>query len=61
MAKLAQLGLVEVQPGGLTSENAKMQVSIIGYLLTQTDLPDPDLVDQILMIFNNMVSLLLRK
>ena len=58
MAKLAQLGLVEVQPGGArVREREDASLDIIGYLLTQTDLPDPDLVDQILMIFNNMVSL----
>lgn len=58
MAKLAQLGLVEVQPGGArVREREDASLDIIGYLLTQTDLPDPDLVDQILMIFNSMISL----
>ena len=58
MAKLAQLGLAEVQPGGArVREREEASLDIIGYLLTQTDLPDPDLVDQILMIFNAMISL----
>jgi DNA-binding FadR family transcriptional regulator len=58
MAKLAQLGLAEVQPGGArVRKREEASLDIIGYLLTQTDLPDPDLVDQILMIFNAMISL----
>ena len=58
MAKLAQLGLAEVQPGGArVRKREEASLDIIGYLLTQTILPDPDLVDQILMIFNAMISL----
>ena len=58
MAKLAQLGLAEVQPGGArVREREEASLDIIGYLLTQSDWPDPALVDQILMIFNAMISL----
>ena len=58
MAKLVQLGLVEVHPGGArVRERELASLDVIGYLLAQSDLPDPVLVDQILLVMNSMVSL----
>ena len=58
MAKVAQLGLAEVQPGGArVRERESASLDVIGYLLAQTELPDPILVDQILLVINSMVSL----
>ena len=58
MAKLVQLGLVEVHPGGArVRERELASLDVIGYLLAQRDLPDPILVDQILLVMNSMVSL----
>ena len=48
MAKVAQLGLAQVQPGGArvcAKESASLD--IIGHLLAQSELPDPLLLDQI--------------
>ena len=42
MAKLVQLGLVEVHPGGArVRERELASLDVIGYLLAQRDLPDP--------------------
>lgn len=56
MAKVVQLGLAEVQPGGARVRQRELaSLDTIGYLMAQTDLPDPGLVDQILVVFNNLV------
>jgi DNA-binding FadR family transcriptional regulator len=58
MAKVAQLGLAEVQPGGArVRDREQASLDVIGYLLAQSELPDPTLVDQILVVINSMVSL----
>ena len=57
MAKVVQLGLAEVQPGGArVRERELASLDTIGYLLAQNALPDPALVDQILVVINNLVS-----
>jgi GntR family transcriptional repressor for pyruvate dehydrogenase complex len=57
MAKVVQLGLAEVQPGGARVRQRELaSLDTIGYLLAQNDLPDPALVDQILVVINNLVS-----
>ena len=57
MAKVAQLGLVDVLPGGArVRERELASLDVIGYLLRQQELPDPSLVDQILVVINNLVS-----
>lgn len=58
MAKVVQLGLAEVQPGGArVRERELASLDIIGYLLAQNALPDPALVDQILVVINSLVSM----
>lgn len=58
MAKMAQLGLAQVQPGGArVCAREQASLDIIGHLMTQHELPDPQLVDQILIVVNNLVSL----
>jgi GntR family transcriptional repressor for pyruvate dehydrogenase complex len=58
MAKVAQLGLAEVLPGGArVRERELASLDVIGYLLSQDALPDPALVDQILVVISNLVSL----
>lgn len=57
MAKVAQLGLADVLPGGArVRERELASLDVIGYLLAQQKLPDPLLVDQILVVINNLVS-----
>ena len=57
MAKVAQLGLADVLPGGArVRERELASLDVIGYLLAQQELPDPSLVDQILVVINNLVS-----
>lgn len=57
MAKVAQLGLADVLPGGArVRERESASLDVIGYLLAQQELPDPLLVDQILVVINNLVS-----
>lgn len=58
MKKLEQIGLAEVQPGGARVKKTEdASLDVIGHLLAQGDLPDPTLVDQILMVINSMVSM----
>ncbi len=58
MKKLEQIGLAEVQPGGARVKKTEdASLDVIGHLLAQGDLPDPRLVDQILMVINSMVSM----
>lgn len=56
MKKLEQLGLATIQPGGarvLPLHEASLDV--IGHMLALGDLPDEDLVDQILQVMNGLV------
>ena len=54
MAKVAQLGLADVLPGGARVRGRELaSLDVIGYLLAQQELPDPSLVDQILVVINN--------
>ena len=58
MAKVAQLGLAQVQPGGArVCARESASLDIIGHLLAQSELPDPLLLDQILLVINSLVSL----
>lgn len=58
MKKLEQIGLAEVQPGGARVKKTEdASLDVIGHMLAQGDLPDPTLVDQILMVINSMVSM----
>ena len=58
MKKLEQIGLAEVQPGGArVKKTEEASLDVIGHMLAQGDLPDPTLVDQILMVINSLVSM----
>jgi DNA-binding FadR family transcriptional regulator len=57
MAKVAQLGLADVLPGGARVRARELaSLDVIGHLLAQQELPDPLLVDQILVVINNLIS-----
>ena len=58
MKKLEQIGLVDVQPGG-ARVRAKEEASldVIGHMLGQQSIPDAKLVDQILVVVSNLVSM----
>lgn len=58
MKKLEQLGLTTIQPGGarvLPVHEASLD--IIGHMLALGDIPDEDLVDQILQVLNRLMLL----
>jgi len=57
MKKLEQIGLAEVQPGGARVKGTdQASLDIIGHLLVQGDLPDANLVDQIMIVIHSLVS-----
>ena len=57
MKRLEQLGIVDVQPGGArVKATHEASLDVISYLLNQGDLPDRNLVDQILLVINSLVS-----
>ncbi|MCB1686589.1 MAG: GntR family transcriptional regulator [Pseudomonadales bacterium] len=57
MKKLEQLGIAEIQPGGarVTPLN-QASLDVIGCLLSLGDVPQPDLVDQILVVIASLVQ-----
>ncbi|MFU8816926.1 MAG: FadR/GntR family transcriptional regulator [Pseudomonadales bacterium] len=58
MKKLEQLGLATVQPGGArVAPLHEASLDVIGHLLALGDLPDEDLVDQILQVMTSLVTL----
>lgn len=58
MKKLEQIGLIDVKPGGArVKERSEASLDVIGYMLAQGDLPDPVLVDQILVVVNHLMSI----
>ena len=58
MKRLAQLGIVDVQPGGArVKETNEASLDVISHLLNQGDLPDRHLVDQILVVISSLVSI----
>ena len=58
MKRLAQLGIVDVQPGGArVKETNEASLDVISHLLNPGDLPDRHLVDQILVVISSLVSI----
>jgi GntR family transcriptional regulator, transcriptional repressor for pyruvate dehydrogenase complex len=58
MKKLEQLGLATVQPGGARVVPLhEASLDVIGHLLALGDLPDADLVDQILQVMQALITL----
>jgi len=58
MKKLEQLGLATVQPGGArVAPLHDANLDVIGHLLALDEMPDPDLVDQILQVMGSLVTL----
>lgn len=57
MKKLEQLGIAEIQPGGarVTPLN-QASLDVIGCLLSLGEVPDPGLVDQILVVIASLVQ-----
>ena len=56
MKKLEQLGIAHIQPGGArVAPLEEASLDVIGHLLTVGQLPDPQLVDQILDVVNALV------
>ena len=57
MKKLEQIGLADVQPGGArVKDETEASLDVIGHMLAQAELPDPVLVDQILVVVSSMMS-----
>lgn len=57
MKKLETLGFVEVQPGGArVLDRSEATLEAIGHMLEQGPLPDPLLVDQILVVINSLMA-----
>ncbi|MEM9622078.1 MAG: GntR family transcriptional regulator [Pseudomonadota bacterium] len=58
MKKLEQIGLAEIQPGGArVKDTSEASLDVIGHLLAQDNLPDPKLVDQILVVINSLLKI----
>lgn len=58
MKKLEHLGLAEVQPGGArVQQRTEASLDALSHMLGQGPLPDMILVDQILVLINNLMSL----
>ncbi len=57
MKKLEQIGLADVQPGGArVKDRGEASLDVIGHMLAQGDLPDANLVDQIMVVIDNLLS-----
>lgn len=57
MTKLEQIGLAEVRPGGARVKgNEDASIEVIGHMLAQDKLPDANLIDQIMVVINSLVS-----
>ena len=57
MKKLEQLGIAHIQPGGArVAPLQEASLDVIGYLLTLDDIPNPELVDQILVVIAALVK-----
>jgi len=55
--KLEQLGLAHVQPGGArVTPIEESSLDVIGHLLALDELPDPDLVDQVLTVMSALMK-----
>ena len=58
MKKLEQLGVAEVKPGGArVKDRSEASLDVIGHMLSQDDLPDADLVDQILVVASALMGI----
>jgi DNA-binding FadR family transcriptional regulator len=56
--KLEQMGLVDVQPGGARVQAVEdSSLEVVGRLLALEEIPDPDLVDQVLTVMNALMRL----
>ncbi len=57
MKKLEQIGLADVQPGGArVKDHGEASLDVIGHMLAQGDLPDANLVDQIMVVIDNLLN-----
>ena len=55
ITKVAQMGLIDVQPGGArVKKKQEASLDIISHLLAQDSIPDPCLVDQIMLVTNTL-------
>ena len=62
MKKLEQLGLADVKPGGArVRDRSEASLDIIGHLLREGELPDPELVDQILLVISGLITIAARQ
>ena len=58
MKTLQQIGLADIQPGGArVKQRDQASLDVIGHILTRGDLPDREVVDQILVVINNLLAL----
>ena len=60
--KLEQLGLADVQPGGarvMAVEDASLEV--LGHLMTLNDIPDVELVEQMMEVMGSLMRLAARR
>ena len=58
MKTLQQIGLADIQPGGARVQRRdQASLDVIGHILGRGDLPDREVVDQILVVINNLLIL----
>lgn len=58
MKKLEQLGLASIQPGGArVAPLHEASLDVIGHMLALGEVPDEDLVDQVLQVLGSLVAL----
>ncbi len=58
MKKLEQIGLVEIQPGGArVKDMTEASLDVLGHMLAQETLPDPLLVDQMLVVITSLMRI----
>ena len=58
MKKLEQIGLAEVQPGGARVKQAEeATLDVLGPMLAQGNVPDAQLLDQIMLVISHLMSL----
>jgi len=55
ITKVVQMGLIDVQPGGArVKDKQEASLDIISHLLAQEAIPDPCLIDQIMLVTNKL-------
>ena len=58
MKTLQQIGLADIQPGGArVKQRNQASLDVIGHILNRGELPDREVVDQILVVINNLLTL----